>query len=166
MVRDGQKKTVVLGMGNLLLKDEGIGIHVAHALQESPLPDGSDLRIVDGATSPDVFFLLGEVDKLVIVDAARGGSEPGAIYRFLPEDITLECGAFTSVHQVSLIENLKLMQKLGQAPEEVVVIGIEPEEIDWGLELSPNLQQRMPRIIEVILEEIGLTHVSKPEKGA
>ena len=59
-----------------------------------------------------------------------------------------------------------LMQKLGQAPEEVVVIGVEPEEIDWGLELSPNLQKRIPRIIEVILEEIGLTHVSKPEKGA
>ena len=158
-------KTTVLGMGNLLMKDDGVGVHVVNALQEAPSSEDIELEVIDGATSPEIALLLDEVDKLVVIDAAWGGGAPGTIYRFRPEDITPDDGILRSVHQVSLVENLKLMRHLGKGPEDVVIIGVEPEEVDCGLELSPEIQKLMPKIIEVVLEEIGLAHISKPEKG-
>lgn len=158
-------RVVVLGMGNLLLKDEGIGVHVAQAMGETPSPGNVELEVLDGGTLPDAFLSLGEVDKLIVVDAVQGGSKPGTIYRFRPEDIRLDNGMLTSLHQMSLLENLWLTERFGQKPKEVVIIGIEPEDMNLGLELSAKLQQRIPRILKVVLEEIGLKHPDKPEKG-
>ena len=141
----------VVGIGNILLRDEGIGCHVVHALEEMSLPD---VEIIDGGTSLDVLQLLGDADKLVIVDAVEGGGLPGQIYRFHPEDITLEQQPLLSLHDMSLIDNLKLMQ-LWHNIDEAVIIGVEPGEIGWGLELSSNVQERMPQIIDAILSELN-----------
>lgn len=160
-------KIVVLGMGNLLLKDEGIGVHVAHAVQEMTSPDNVELEVIDGGTLPDAPLSFEEVDKLIVVDAVRAGGEPGAIYRFHPEDIKLNDRMLTSLHQISLLESLRLMEGFGQKPKpkDVVIIGIEPEDMNLGLELSPKLQQRIPQIIEVVLEEVSSEHPTNPEKG-
>ncbi len=158
-------KIVVLGMGNLLLKDEGVGVHVAHAMQEISYPNNVDLEVIDGGTLPDVPISFGEADKLIVVDAVKARGEPGAIYRFHLKDIKVDDKMLTSLHQISLLENLRLMEEFGQKPKDVVIIGIEPEDMNWGLELSPNLQQRIPQIIKVVLEEIGLEHPAKPVKG-
>jgi len=158
-------KVVVLGMGNLLLKDEGIGVHVAHAMQEMPSPDNMSLEVVDGGTLPDAPLSFEDVDKLIVVDAVQAGGEPGAIYRFHSEDIKTEDRVLTSLHQMSLLQNLWLMERFSQKPKDVVIIGIEPEDMNWGLELSAKLKQRIPQIIKVVLEEIGSEHPDKPEKG-
>ena len=150
----GRPKVAVVGMGNLLLKDEGIGVHVVQELQNRPLPQDIDLEIIDGGTSPDTLYMLEDVDKLIIVDAVQGGSEPGAVYRFSPDQVDLEPRLVTSVHQISLIEGLRLMRQSGREPEETVIIGVEPAEIGWGLELTPQLARRLPQIIEVVLKEI------------
>ena len=105
--KGSKTNSVVLGMGNLLLKDEGVGIHVAHALQDIPLHDNLDFRVVDGGTSPDVLHLLDEADRIIIIDAVEGGGTPGSIYRFQADDITTEDDNFTSLHQVGLLESLK-----------------------------------------------------------
>jgi len=141
----------VLGIGNVLLGDEGVGCHVVHALEGIPLPD---VKIIDGGTCPDAFQLLEDADKLVIVDAVKGGGTPGQIYRFHLEDITLEQKPFLSLHDVGLVDNLMLMQ-LWRNIGEAVIIGVEPREINWGLELSPELQEKMPQIIETILAELS-----------
>jgi hydrogenase maturation protease len=143
----------VLGIGNVLLRDEGIGCHVVHALEGIFLPD---VKIIDGGTCPDVLQLLEDTDKVVIVDAVKGGGTPGQIYRFHLEDITLEPKSFLSLHDMSLVDNLMLMQywhNIGEA----VIIGVEPREINWGLELSPELQGKMPQIIDAILSELSNT---------
>jgi hydrogenase maturation protease len=144
----------VVGIGNVLLRDEGIGCHVVHALEGIHLPD---VEIIDGGTCPDVLQLLEDADKLVIVDAVKGGGVPGQIYRFHPEDITVEQKPFLSLHDMSLIDSLKLMQ-LWHNIDEAVVIGVEPGEIGWGLELSSKLQERMPQIMDAILEELNNTN--------
>ncbi|OGN95386.1 MAG: hypothetical protein A2Z77_03900 [Chloroflexi bacterium RBG_13_51_36] len=144
----------VVGIGNVLLRDEGIGCHVVHALEESAL---ADVEIIDGGTCPDVLQLLGDADKLVIVDAVEGGGMPGQIYRFRPEDITLERKLVLSLHDTSLTDSLRLMQ-LWHNVGETVIIGVEPRELSWGLELSPELQERMPQIIHAILEELNNTN--------
>jgi len=141
----------VLGIGNVLLRDEGIGCHVVHALEGIPLPD---VKIIDGGTCPDVLQFVEDTDKLVIVDAVKGGGTPGQIYRFRLEDITLEQKPFLSLHDVGLVDNLMLMQ-LWRNIGEAVIIGVEPREINWGLELSPELQEKMPQIIETILAELS-----------
>jgi len=141
----------VLGIGNALLRDEGIGCHVAHALEEIPLPD---TKIIDGGTCPDVLQFIEDTDKLIIVDAVKGGGTPGQIYRFHLEDITLEQKPFLSLHDVGLVDNLMLMQ-LWHNISEAIIIGVEPKEINWGLELSPELQGKMPQIIDTILSELN-----------
>ena len=150
-------KIVVLGVGNLLLRDEGVGVHVAHALQRMPLPAG--VEVIDGGNSPDVLCLLDGVDRLIVVDAVEGGQGAGAIYRFQPQDVTPAPETVTSLHQLGLLEGLRLAGCAGKRPPDVVIIGVEPKEICWGLELTPELERRVPQIIELILREI-----SKEEK--
>jgi hydrogenase maturation protease len=150
---DTPPRTVVIGVGNLLLRDEGIGIHTVKALQEIGLPP--DVKLIDGGTAPDLIAYTRAGDKLIIIDAARAGGEPGAIYRFQPEDLASGKGVLTSAHEMGVVENLSLMTATGNEPRETVIIGIEPEEIDWGTELSAELQKRLPEIIEVVLKEIG-----------
>jgi hydrogenase maturation protease len=146
-------RIAVVGVGNLLLKDEGIGIHVVRALQETPLPDG--VVVIDGGTSPDVLDYLEPADKLVIIDAAEAGGVPGAIYRFRPDDVTLETGEAISLHELGLVSSLKTMSLLGKTPPEVVIIGIQPKEIAWGMELSPELKEKVPEIVKAVLKETG-----------
>ena len=145
---------LVVGVGNVLLKDEGIGCHVVHALREVDL---SDVEIIDGGTSLDVLQLSEDADKLIVVDAVKGGGMPGQIYRFHIEDITLEQKPLLSLHDMSLIDSLKLMQ-FRHYIDEAVIIGVEPKDIDWGLELSPELQEKIPRVIDAILAELSNTN--------
>jgi len=148
----------VLGIGNVLLRDEGVGCHVVRALEGIPPPD---VKLIDGGTCPDALHFLDDADKLIIVDAVKGGGRPGQIYRFHLDDITLEQKPFLSLHDVGLVDNLMLMQLwhpdfigIGEA----VVIGVEPGEIDWGLELSPELREKMSQIIDAILAELNNTN--------
>jgi hydrogenase maturation protease len=147
-------RIVVVGVGNLLLKDEGIGIHAVRALQEIDLPP--DIKIIDGGTSPDLIAYTRAGDKMIIIDAAKAGGRAGSIYRFKPEDLAAGKGTLTSAHEMGVAENLKLMTLTGNQPREIVIIGIEPKDIDWGTELSPELQAKLPEIIRIVLGEIGL----------
>ena len=148
----------IIGVGNILLKDEGVGVHIARALQEVNIPHGINLEIIDGGTSLDLPVYFEGVDKLIIIDAVKAGSKPGAIYRFHPCDLTLETKGVISVHELGLEQSLKMMSLIGNEPKEIVIIGIEPKEIDWGTELSAELQQKIPEIIKVVLEEISISN--------
>jgi hydrogenase maturation protease len=147
-------RIVVIGVGNLLLRDEGIGIHVVKALQEMDLPP--DIRLIDGGTSPDLIAYTRAGDKMIIVDAARAGGEPGTVYRFLPGDLAPGAGMLASAHEMGVVENLGLMSLSGHEPAETVIIGVEPAEIDWGTELSEALSRKVPDIVRVVLKEAGL----------
>jgi hydrogenase maturation protease len=146
-------RIVVIGVGNLLLKDEGVGIHALKALQEMELPAG--IKLIDGGTSPDLIAYTKAGDRLIIIDAARAGGRAGDVYRFKPADIAAGKGILTSAHEMGVPENLALMAMTGNEPAETVIIGIEPGEIDWGTELSPRLQKRLPAIIKIVLKEIN-----------
>jgi hydrogenase maturation protease len=114
------------------------------------------VRIIDGGTAPDLIAYTEAGDKLVIIDAAKAGGEPGTIYRFLPEDLSEKSGTLISAHELGVEQNLKLMSLMGNEPAEIVIIGIEPQEIGFGTELSAKLKRKLPEIVSVILKEIGL----------
>lgn len=147
-------KIVVLGVGNELLSDEGIGVHVAKELQkENILPP--EVEVLEGGT--DGFGLINiitETDRLIVIDSLKGGSEPGTIYKFDIEDAPGTPDLFkTSVHQIGILEVINLSSLIGKTPE-TTVIGVEPKCISAGMELSPEIQAKIPRVIELVKEEV------------
>ena len=148
------KKVVVLGLGNLLLKDEGIGIHIVKRLQKQDLPE--DVEILDGGSaSLDALNFAKGAAKLIIVDAICCGKDPGTIYRLKNKELyqTLDSKKL-SLHQFSLLEALNIHKRMGSLPEEIVFIGIEPGSIDWGLEVTEVIKEKIPEIIRLVTKEI------------
>lgn len=153
---------VVLGVGNLLLSDEGVGVHVAHKLMEMDLPAG--VEVIEGGT--DGFRLMNvvtEAERLIVVDAVKGGSPPGSIYRFDIKDAPSSPDTYkTSVHQIGILEIIHLSELIGQTPE-TTVIGVEPKSLDMGMTLSPEVEEMIPKIIELILEEVQRPYQKKTQ---
>ena len=146
-------KILVLGVGNELLSDEGIGVHAVKALGKLQLPTMVD--VFEGGT--DGFGLINliiEYDRLIVIDSLKGGNEPGTLYKFNIEDAPQSPDLFkTSVHQIGILEVINLSGLLGKTPQ-TTVIGVEPKSIATGMELSPEVRQKLPRVIELVLEEI------------
>jgi len=144
-------KIVILGVGNLLLSDEGVGIHVVNELMKMSLPP--EISVVEGGT--DGFGLLNIItgaDRLIVIDAVKGSGPPGALYRFdLDEVRNCPSGFKTSVHQIGILEVLELSKLMGKKPH-TTVIGIEPKSLEMGMELSPEVRSKIPRVIELILD--------------
>jgi len=147
-----EARTAIVGVGNVLLKDDGIGVHLVRELSNRMAPD-NEVEIIDGGTSPDVFPSLKGVEHLIVVDAVQAGGEPGSIYRFGPGDVMNARSGLCSAHHIGLIEGLNMMRLLGMEPKSTVIIGVEPGDITLGLELSPDLQKVLPRLAEVVLQE-------------
>ena len=139
----------MLGIGNALLKDEGIGIHLIRSLKDLPGLESVDL--IDGGTYPQAFDLVRDRDRLIVIDAAYGGGEPGSIYCLTPEQIKSQKPS--SVHEFNALNMLWNLCIMGESPN-ITIIGIEPKEVDWGLELSLELEKRLPRITEFVLKTI------------
>ena len=156
----GTGRILVLGLGNILLKDEGVGVHIAQMLQELALPH--NVEVVDGGTaSLDVLLLVPGIEKLIVIDALRAGKEAGTIYKARlksEERDKLEqifsSGSRISLHQVGLIDALAIAERMNCAPKEIAIIGIEPKKIDCGLELTDDVKQKIPEIINTVLKEI------------
>jgi hydrogenase maturation protease len=142
---------MILGVGNLLLRDEGVGVQVIKALEDRPLPAG--IELLDGGTlGIDLLAYISEAERIIVVDAVKGGGEPGAIYRLTPEILGQFKEQALSLHQVGFLEVLDLSEQLGNRPE-AIIYGIEPQVIDWGLELTEPVQAAVPRVVELVLVE-------------
>lgn len=141
-----------MGVGNELLKDEGVGVHVARELAKLDL--AFPVEIIEAGTVPDCWQSEEPAGKLVVVDAIYGGSEPGAVYRFSPDEVEFETSLVTSIHQLSFVQSLKLSEIAGNKPGKTVIIGVEPKEVAWGMELSEELRDRIPDVVRAVLKEI------------
>ncbi len=148
-------KIVVIGVGNLLLKDEGVGIHIVRELQREALP--AEVEVRDGGVGGiDLLDVLERSPHALLVDAADMALEPGTVRRFRPDEVQpgAEDAPRFSSHDIGLLEVLKLAQALDRIPEEVIIFGIQPKEIAWSTELSPEVRAAVPRVIEMVLREI------------
>jgi len=158
MIEDGltpesQDSIVVMGMGNVLLKDEGVGVHVIRMLEEWNLP--ASVRLIDAGTAAlDMLQIIGAVKKLIVVDTVKGGGKPGSVYKFKPSDIKSSERALSSLHQLGFMEALSIAERIGEAPRDVTIIGVEPGDISFGLELSSEIKNKLPDIISAVLELI------------
>jgi hydrogenase maturation protease len=146
---------VVLGLGNPLMADEGVGIAVIERLQ-SEAGQYSDVEFVDAGTGGmAVLHRIEGRRKAVFVDCAFMGEPPGTIRRFTPGAVrSTKALAHQSLHEADLLRILDLAKQLGQAPEQVVIFGIEPETVAPGLGLSTMLADRMDHYVSVIQSEL------------
>jgi len=144
-------KTAIVGMGNILMKDDGVGVHVVRALGERELP--ANVTLLDAGTDPDAAYEIADANRVIVIDAARGGEDPGTIYR-LPDRVACEAvGVTRTCHDMSLLRTLRDSRQPDD-PIEILVIGVEPRAIDLGLELSEVVAARVPHVVEVVLKEL------------
>ncbi len=147
--------TLVLGVGNLLLGDEGVGVHVARRLLQSPLPPG--VEVVDGGTAGFelIRFCAGK-KRIIIIDALLGDAEPGSIVRCTPAELHLAPEAPSTAHGVDLKDLLRQVQAFSPKPD-VVIFGIIPlSSSEPTTELTPLLKSRLDDIVGAILGELSL----------
>jgi hydrogenase maturation protease len=156
------KHILILGVGNLLLSDEGVGVHVAQRMMHMELPP--EVHVVEGGT--DGFGLVNvilEADRMLLIDAVKGGGQPGSIYRFDIDDCPPYPDLFkTSVHQISILEVINLSSLIGSTPQ-TTIIGVEPSSLDMGMELSPQIEAKIPQIIHMIQEEVAVSLGNKQD---
>ncbi len=146
---------LVLGVGNLLLGDEGAGIHAVRELEKRALPPQVD--VVDGGTAGlNLLDLLKGYERVIIVDAVDAGEEPGTILRFTPQEVASDTQALPlSLHQTEILKVLELATYLGRPLPPITIYGIQPQAMDWSTELSPALQARLSKLVDAILREIA-----------
>ncbi|MGA7178414.1 MAG: HyaD/HybD family hydrogenase maturation endopeptidase [Thiobacillaceae bacterium] len=150
-------KTLVLGIGNTLLSDEGIGVHVTQQLQRM-LPLSDDIEVLDGGTLS--FTLAGpieEADALIVVDAAQLKSSPGTLKVFEGDemDAFLLGNRKSSVHEVGLTDLMSIAMLTGHWPEKRALVAIQPEKVDWGDTPTPHVAAAVPLACNHIQSLIG-----------
>lgn len=145
------KRTVIIGVGNLLLGDEGIGIHVVEELSKRNLP--ANVEVIDGGTGGVALLSLMEgANKVIIVDAVLGGNSPGKIYVLDAERLMKGVVKFISLHEMDLLSTLMIGRELSKLPPELILVGVEPKNYqEYNMDLSPEVEAVIPKVIDVIL---------------
>jgi hydrogenase maturation protease len=154
MTNKNEKQIMVLGVGNLIFTDEGVGIHVIRKLEERyGFPE--NVSIQDGGVlGINLLGVISAADHLIVVDAVKNGGRPGDLHRLEGKEIPKRILAKNSLHQVDLLEALTLCQALDKVPE-TVILGVEPKDIESvGLELTPVVQEKLDNLIDMVLEEL------------
>ncbi len=149
-----KKQIAVIGVGNLLLGDEGVGVQVINELKKESLHPS--VTIIDGGTAGlDLMFYLEDADYAIIIDCLEANSEPGTVFRLPAEELmTALPGQAVSLHDLNLIDVLHLAKNMNKLPP-TVIYGIQPQNISLSTELSPPVQKSVPRLIKLIKEEIN-----------
>ncbi len=162
--------TMILGIGNTLLQDEGIGIHLLHYIQtENPQWQADDnIELLDGGTlSFDLLSSIQADQDLLILDAVNLNQEPGTVY-CLEEKAMDEflSRPGKSVHEVSLSDLFDMSRLIEQLPRHRAMIGIQPEVIDWGCELTDIVLQALPAAEIQVKQILAQWHVEAQNNAA
>ncbi len=146
------RHTLVLGIGNILMRDEGVGVRVIEAMRNLPMP--ADVELLDGGTSGvDLVDEVADRTKVIVIDAVKTDGKPGTVFRFGTADLIRDTERALSLHEFGLLDTLMSAEHLGCAPKEVVIFGIQPKEVSVGLELSAEVAETLPKVIELVLAE-------------
>lgn len=143
-------RILVIGLGNELLMDDGVGVHAVREILRTGLPGAVVAEV--GCALLDALPLLERAGRVLAIDAMQAGGTPGTIYRFGPEDVA--CRSVTaSIHELGLIESLRLLER--KSPPPIVVLGVEPHTIDYGLELTPLVTAALPELVAAIRQIVS-----------
>jgi hydrogenase maturation protease len=142
---------LIAGVGNVLLSDDGVGVHAIRELQKNPMPGVTCAEI--GTAILHGLHLLEKADRVLVIDAAKGGKPPGTVYFFEGTENT-EAKSMTSIHSMGLREAARFLMA-GQPAPPITVIGVEPETLDYGMDLSGPVQAALPRVLALARETVA-----------
>ena len=148
-------KVTVLGTGNILRSDDGLGVFVVDELKQKKWPPG--LLLLETGTSTLNF--LGKISRsyqVIVIDAVRVGGEPGSIYRFIMEDVRDNSpgGGFRNMHDFFVPDVIRLARSMTGLPAHTVIFGMEPQDLAPGIGLTPAVEKALPKIVNMITREI------------
>ena len=149
-----KNQILILGVGNILFSDEGLGVRVVEKLMEDyEFPENVSLED-GGVLGLNLLGVISSADYLIVVDAIRNGGIPGTEYRLEGEEIPERILAKNSIHQVDLLETLTLCQALDRRPQ-TVIVGVEPEDIETlSLDLTAVVREKLDSLVEMVLGEL------------
>lgn len=147
-------RIIVLGVGNILLSDEGVGVRAVERLTEDYcLPP--EVEVIDGGTTGmEMLEDLAGADHLIIVDAVRSGQPPATMVRITDDKVPVFFKTKLSPHQVGLSDVLATLALMGEAPGSISVIGVEPVSLATGMALSPRVEAMLPRVVAQLAMEL------------
>ena len=159
-----KNEVTILGIGNVILRDEGFGVRVAEYLDKHyEFPES--VQIVDGGTlGIELTQYVTGTEKLLVIDSINGGAEPGTLFCFHNDDVMEHFQDKLSAHEVGIQDVLGLLTVTGHKIPEVIVIGAQPFDLEAGVELSAGMQKLLPQVVETALEKIrswGIDPVKK-----
>lgn len=161
-----QDKTIgILGIGNLLLGDEGFGVHcVQHIEQHYDIPE--NICVFDGGTAGILLApFIEQCDRLFVLDVIALDDEPGAVHSFTEEDVRAgNIQTRMSPHQIGMLEILDICKIRGKVPEQVQFITVVPQTLEPGMDLSPLIAGRVTDVIDILMQSLAKLSVSLPEK--
>ena len=146
-------KVLILGVGNILLRDDGFGVRLIQSLEETAFPP--NVQILEaGTVSHQLIPAFRSIDYLIVIDAVEAGDVPGSIFKFSPEDMNFHSEQKISLHQISLTDVLQMAELTGAKPK-TVIIAVQPKDVStWGLELSDEVRMAMPKVKELVFDEL------------
>ena len=136
-------RTVIAGLGNLLLQDDGVGVHAAQLLQRDA-PAGVPVLDIGTAVLHGL-DLLADAGRVIVLDAVCGGQPPGTLYQFAPE--TAPPAGTSSVHALGLLEAMRSLWPPSTPLPALTILGVEPAQMDYGTELSAPVRAALPRLV-------------------
>ncbi len=155
-------ETLIVGLGNLLFRDDGAGIHIINRLKEMRF--SSHVKILDGGVSSiDLLNYLEGIKRLIIIDTILTDEEPGTIHVFSLKDIIEgnDLHKF-AIHQIGIIESIKIMNLLLEDIE-TIIVGIVPEDISgYGITLSPSVRKVIPSVLNIIEKLLSYKELPNP----
>ncbi|MBO0958269.1 HyaD/HybD family hydrogenase maturation endopeptidase [Neobacillus sp. MM2021_6] len=153
--RKPDKKITILGIGNTLFSDEGVGIHILPILEKSFMDD-ENIEIIEGLT--DGMKLLGPVEdaeNLIIIDAINAGKEGGTIIKLEGEEIPAYFGIKMSVHQLGFQEVLLAAKMRERYPKEIIMLGMQPSSLQLGIGLTETNQSKLEELASVVVNHVN-----------
>lgn len=154
-------RCIVLGLGNTLNKDEGLGVHALHLLEaELGQPEGVEL-LDGGVLGLNLLMLVEDCRYLLVLDAVNAGKQPGTLIELRKEQIPLFAGVRMSEHQITFQEVLGLASIREHLPEYLHLIGIQPDDLSIGVGVSPTVAVALPAVCEraaAVLKEWGFLY--------
>ena len=151
---EGRKPILVVGIGNSIQMDDGVGIHVLRELEKCPMPPEVDL-LDGGTTGIELLPWLEGREKVIFIDAVDGEQSPGTVFRFAPETVEYEMIPKASVHEIGLVDALQMAARVGRGPRETVLFGVQPKRIDWSESVTEEIRAVIPRVASLVLDEIN-----------
>lgn len=148
-------ETLILGLGNTIMSDDGIGpLVIENVRQDIVLPPG--VTLLDGGTlGLDLLPHLEQVERLIILDAVEIGQPAGTCVRLEGDQVPMALETKLSPHQMGMKDLLAVAQLMGQLPAEIILLGVQPQVLEMGTELSPPVAAAVPLLVTMVKDEIS-----------